>query len=167
MFSTRCQNSPQTETPRGLDEKLHLRTQAEIWLANLSLISPSQGNLRYTGHLWTESGLILPKSKILSLHGSQRMYKPVKVGLRYTLVSNAEVSLHTNTPRKGRVELFSFLRVSLRSGYMLFKCEKKIHQLRSHSQIHKKCHRNNESTLQVSYIWRTNQPHGNPRKGTW
>ena len=43
---------------------------------------------------------------------SQRMYKPVKVDLRYTVVRNAEVSLHTNTSRKGRAELFSFSRVN-------------------------------------------------------
>ena len=51
-------------------------------------------------------------------------YKPVKVGLQYTVVSNAEVSLHTNTSRKGRVASFSFSRVNLSAGCTLFKCVK-------------------------------------------
>ena len=33
------------------------------------------------------------------------MYKPVKVGLRYAVVKNADVSLHTSSSRKGRVKL--------------------------------------------------------------
>ena len=41
---------------------------------------------------------------------------------------------------------------------------KKICLPRSHSQIHKKCRLRNESTLQVLYIWRTNQPHEKPQK---
>ena len=79
------------------------------------------------------------------------MYKSVKVGLRYTVIRNEKVSLHTNTSRKCRVESPSFSRVNLNAGCILFKCEKN-HQSRSHSQIHKKCRLHNENTLQVLYI---------------
>ena len=49
--------------------------------------------------------------------------KPVK-SLRYTVIWNAEVYLHTNTSRKGRVELFSFSRMNLMAGCMSLKWEK-------------------------------------------
>ena len=66
VFLTRSQNSPCMENHTQVGGKIAC-TLAEIWLVNLSLTSLSQVNLMYTGHLWTESGLILLKSEILSL----------------------------------------------------------------------------------------------------
>ena len=55
---------------------------------------------------------------------SQRIYKPVKLGLRYTLVRKQEAALYTRTSRNGCVELLSFSRVNRREGCILLRWKK-------------------------------------------
>ena len=86
---------------------------------------------------------------------SQQMYKPVKVGLRYTLVRKQEASLYTRTSRNGSVELLAFLRVNQREGCILLRWEKKFASLNLTTK-YTECVK---STHQVLY---TNQPHRNP-----
>ena len=60
---------------------------------------------------------------------SQWMYKPVKVGLRYTLIRKQEASLHTKTSRNGSVELVSFSRINRKEGSILSRWGKKFASL--------------------------------------
>ena len=50
---------------------------------------------------------------------SQRMYKPVNVGLRYRIVRNTKVSLHTNTSRKVKSKLATIVEGDPKAPYSI------------------------------------------------
>ena len=68
VFSTRCQNSL-----RAVGKKITLTyTSSDLVGKSITNIT-APSNLRYAGHLWTELGLILQKSEILSLMTDRTM----------------------------------------------------------------------------------------------